>query len=256
MQQVLILNKQVGETPLECMDRFRGANPEYANVKMTYAGRLDPMADGVLMVLAGDAVHRKDEFSGLDKEYVCTAILGVATDSYDVLGVGSATEFAKQIPSDEIIKNTLQSFVKTFEQYYPPYSSKTINGIQMHTLARAGELENVEIPKLNVTVFSVSDISIATVSLRETVADIINRIGKVRGDFRQSETIEFWKKLYGNELQTVTFKITVSSGTYIRGIVDELGKQLGCGACVWKLTRTRVGDYRLSTVDTDPLLVS
>ncbi len=87
MQQVLVLNKQVGETPLECMDRFRDANPEYVNVKMTYAGRLDPMADGVLIVLVGDAVHRKDEFSALDKEYVCTAILGVGTDSYDILGL-------------------------------------------------------------------------------------------------------------------------------------------------------------------------
>jgi tRNA U55 pseudouridine synthase TruB len=52
MENVLKLYKNVGETPLECLERFRVENSEYKDVPMTYAGRLDPMAEGVLIVLA------------------------------------------------------------------------------------------------------------------------------------------------------------------------------------------------------------
>lgn len=47
------------------------------------------------------------------------------------------------------------------------------------------------------------------------------------------------------ELPFVRFKVTVSSGTYIRSLVHDLGQKLGCGAVLVKLRRTRVGDFRL-----------
>jgi tRNA pseudouridine55 synthase len=87
MNSLLILNKYVGETPLACMERFRAEHPEYEGVKMTYAGRLDPIASGVLLVLTGGRVHEKESYLGLPKTYECTALLGVATDTYDVLGM-------------------------------------------------------------------------------------------------------------------------------------------------------------------------
>jgi tRNA pseudouridine55 synthase len=140
--RVLVLNKQVGETPLECINRFKESHSEYANVKMTYAGRLDPMAEGVLIVLTGEMVHKKEEFLKLPKTYECVAVLGVSTDTYDVLGLpssyqeeGLGMEFVREM------ETKLQSFIGTFEQKYPPYSSKTINGKQMHTLAREGGLK-------------------------------------------------------------------------------------------------------------------
>ena len=44
MDKVLNLYKKRGETPLECIYRFKMVNPEYADKPMTYAGRLDPLA--------------------------------------------------------------------------------------------------------------------------------------------------------------------------------------------------------------------
>jgi tRNA pseudouridine55 synthase len=41
------------------------------------------------------------------------------------------------------------------------------------------------------------------------------------------------------------FRITCSSGTYVRGIVHEMGEQLGTGALTLEILRTRVGDYLL-----------
>lgn len=51
MKKVIILNKKEGETPLIALEYFRSKRKEYKDLKMTYAGRLDPMASGVLVVL-------------------------------------------------------------------------------------------------------------------------------------------------------------------------------------------------------------
>ncbi|KAK8861487.1 tRNA pseudouridine(55) synthase [Kwoniella newhampshirensis] len=44
---------------------------------------------------------------------------------------------------------------------------------------------------------------------------------------------------------TFTVRMTVSSGTYVRSIVHDIGVALGCGAHVVKLTRTRQGEFSL-----------
>ena len=87
MDKVLNLYKQAGETPLECILRFKKDNPQFENVPMTYAGRLDPLAEGVLLVLSGKEVHRKEEFLNLRKEYEVEVLFGVGTDTFDVMGL-------------------------------------------------------------------------------------------------------------------------------------------------------------------------
>jgi len=241
------MNKQVGETPLERINRFKELHPEYQGVKMTYAGRLDPMASGVLIVLAGDMVHRKDEFLKLPKTYECTAILGVETDTYDVLGLPSSYQEEGLGMEFEKVIAELGNFIGTFHQNYPPYSSKTINGKQMHTLAREGGFEDLEIPTQMVTVKNISHIRMASVALEDLVQDIIQNIQKVKGDFRQTETINTWERIgfenEGKRVSLVLFTIDVSGGAYIRGIVHELGQKLGNGACIISLKRTSVGEY-------------
>ncbi len=278
--ELLVLEKEVGETPLACMERWRrertvecegfGADDAveaYRTVKMTYAGRLDPMAAGVLLALTGDRVHEKESFLRLPKTYTCTAILGVETDTYDVLGVLAKKEAAAgesgrtELVSLGEMESILRSFVGTFAQKYPPYSSKTVGGKQLHTISREGGLDDVsadEYPSQEVTVLSVENISLASVSLigsgpagkerpEGLVSQVIDSVQKVTGDFRQAETIEAWKAhdfADREDIQIVTFVVSVSGGTYIRGIVHDIGQQLGVGACIWRLRRMCVGEYR------------
>ncbi len=258
---VLILDKQEGETPLECIIRFKKSHPEYQNVKMTYAGRLDPIASGVLVILTGDFVHKKELFTKLPKVYECVALLGVETDTYDVLGMPSASKLplTPSWQEGETAPEKLRTFIGTFSQEYPPYSSKTINGKQMHTLAREHGFEGLEIPKQTVTVKTISNIRMASVATEDLVQGIIETIKKVKGDFRQEESIKAWETIStppaasgerpplkeGERVPLVLFTIEVSGGTYIRSIVHELGRQLGCGACIIRLKRTSVGEYRL-----------
>ncbi|MEK7120642.1 MAG: hypothetical protein AAB840_00955, partial [Patescibacteria group bacterium] len=83
---ILNLYKKEGETPLERIRRFTTENPEYKNKKMTYAGRLDPMAEGVLIILTDEDVHIKDNFLRLDKEYEFEVLWAVSSDTHDILG--------------------------------------------------------------------------------------------------------------------------------------------------------------------------
>lgn len=260
MKQVLLLSKQMGETPLACIERFRAVYPEYEGVKMTYAGRLDPIAEGLLIVLAGETVHDKDEYSGLSKVYECTALLGVSTDTYDVLGlpIGDVSEggyIATQVAPSKI-EAEIRSFVGSFQQAYPPYSSKTVDGRQLHQIARAGALATVEIPMRNATVEWVRDVKVREISQGEISRQITDIVSRVAGDFRQSEILEGWDALWnhrsedvpGLPVQLVSFTISVSSGTYIRGIVNSLGEKLGIGACIVSLKRISVGEFLLSDV--------
>ena len=86
MKKILILHKKEGETPLEALNVFRFKNKKYKDVKMTYAGRLDTLVSGLLLVLTGDTVKEKEKYLKLNKEYEFKILFGFATDTYDVLG--------------------------------------------------------------------------------------------------------------------------------------------------------------------------
>ena len=53
MKKTIILIYPVGITPLQAIEKFKEKNPKYNKIKMGYAGKLDPMAEGVLLILVG-----------------------------------------------------------------------------------------------------------------------------------------------------------------------------------------------------------
>jgi tRNA pseudouridine(55) synthase len=240
-------------------------------------------------------VHKKEEFLKLPKTYEATVVLGIESDTFDCLGIVSGfspceggvpreceargCEY-KQSPlrlaeprhlplTGEEVEQVLNSFIGTYSQTYPAYSSKTVNGKQLHEIARSHFAEPSRdrapliLPTHMVTVENISNIHVQEISREELVQDVIPKIQAVNGDFRQGEIVRSWEELphpvsFGNHpllegegyiptLLTISFTISVSGGTYIRAIADELGKKIGTGAVLWKLHRTKVGDYILST---------
>ena len=150
---VHVLWKRVGETPLECVERFRGEHTELLGVPLTYAGRLDPMAEGVLVVLSGEAIVRKDEYLGLPKKYTVEVLWGVETDTLDVLGLVSE-KFSKDvsIPTGESVTDFLGTQVGKINQKYPAYSSKPVEGKPLFQWAREGRLGEIIIPEHEVEI--------------------------------------------------------------------------------------------------------
>lgn len=244
---ILNIYKPLGLSPLEAIKRFIGQNRAYRGLKMTYAGRLDPMAEGVLLVLVGDKVHEKEVYLKEEKEYEADILFGFETDTYDMLGLPLQKEVTN-LP-DEGIKKELGKFQGEVSLPLPPYSSYKIQGKALFTWAREGKLDEIEIPIRKTVVHNIEFLESYEIRQEELSETIVGRIDKVSGDFRQSEIKDAWKNLLEKEdaekFKIVKIKFTVSSGTYIRSIAHELGKRLGGGAILLSLIRTRVGEYEV-----------
>ena len=105
LPKVLNLYKKIGETPLERIKRFKADNPEYAMLKMSYAGRLDPMAEGVLLVLVDGENKNREKYLNFSKEYEADIIFGIGTDTHDVLGKIARINLENGTPLDwDLIK--------------------------------------------------------------------------------------------------------------------------------------------------------
>lgn len=229
MEKVLKLYKELGETPLACLERFRAEHPEYGSVKMTYAGRLDPMAEGLLIALVGEECKKKDEYLGLDKEYIFEVLFGVQSDTYDILGIPNLSQF-KRIR----VKTGTENFIGKRIQEYPAYSSRTFQ------MARDGV--DFEPMTKEVEIYSLEQIEEREISASVVLAEISRRIALVQGDFRQEEILSAWGNLLGTSSETfriVKFKINCSSGTYVRSIANQMG------GLAYSIKRTMVGSYFL-----------
>ncbi len=250
MKKVFILNKKEGETPLETLESFRKSHKEYKDLPMTYAGRLDPMASGVLLVLAGEECKNKQEYLNLDKEYEFEVLFGFTTDTYDILGkvtnglIRANSGIVSREDLEKRIKSNLKFFKGKFMQKYPMYSSKTVQGRPLFEYARAGE--GVESPKHEVEVKSLK-----LLKINKKCGDVLfrsfeKRIRKVKGDFRQREILKLWdKKLKNSEEKyfIASFQIKCGSGTYVRSIANGLGERIGVLALALSIKRTKVGKY-------------
>jgi tRNA pseudouridine55 synthase len=247
VKKVLILNKKEGETPLETLEFFRAKNKEYKNSKMTYAGRLDPMASGVLIILVDEKIKNKEEYLNLEKEYEFEILFGFSTDTYDILGKvlnNKKVIFSKKFLEKEINKN-LKFFTGNFIQEYPIYSSKTVAGRQLFSYARANE--EVEVPKREVNVKNLKLLKIRKIIGKNLINNIEKRIKKVKGDFRQEEILKIWKKEIELKEQyfIASFKVKCSSGTYVRGIANSLGNKAQIPALAFSIKRTKIGKFVL-----------
>ncbi len=292
MERKIILWKEEGETPLECILRAKEEGKIQESDKATYAGRLDPMAEGVLLVLVGDAVHEKDEYLKLSKEYEVDVLIGVATDTGDILGIveeinagfllksfsstseeinngsflsrdSSSPRISPQgiILENEIagpdyeesrdgdflnkIKNTLKKCTGEFDEPYPMYSSRPVEGEPLFAWARRGE--NVEIPTHKVVIDSIALENLQTRKLGDMEEEIISRIEKVKGDFRQTKILEVWREKIAENKDTdvviARIRVSCESGAYMRVLAEKISRELGFPGLAYRITRTKLGEY-------------
>ena len=245
--EIISLYKNLGETPLECLVRFRESHPEYAETKMTYLGRLDPMAEGLLLVLAGDT-RKKEEYLGWDKTYEFEVLWGFESDTYDVLGL-----IKGEGKTPEKLENKMAGLIKKVSQkttqFYPPFSSRTVSGKSLFMWARENKIEELEIPEKRIKIFSFEHLNTRLVTGWKILEEVSKKINSVSGDFRQEKILGTWQNALiarPNEYFMIShFRADVSSGTYIRALAHEMGKILGTGALAYSIKRTRVGEYNL-----------
>ena len=241
LKEKYVLWKNLGETPLEALERLREEQRIDAEVPMTYAGRLDPAAEGFLLILAGEECKNKENYTLLPKTYMAEVLVGVSTDTYDLLGVPhlGISNVAGLLKKTE---EFFESRVGVHTQAYPPYSSKTVDGIQLHEHARNGN--EITTAEHEVELISFEDVTVEDILGEDVLTRVGEVAGLVTGNFRQKEIVEGWANVQLPEkMQLISVIVSVGSGFYIRQLAEDLGKYLGTGACLYSLIRTQIGEY-------------
>jgi tRNA pseudouridine55 synthase len=233
--------KEKGETPLERLERLRTEHPKYMKAKLSYAGRLDPMAEGVMIVLVGDENKEREKYLKYSKEYTFEILFGFKTDSFDLLGFPQG-KYKDIYISERVLKKILKEFVGEIKQKYPLYSSKTVKGKPLYQWAKEGK--KVEIPEHKVNIFNIKLLKIREISKSDLRKYIISNILKVKGDFRQKEILDEWDRLL-RKTKEEKFKMAeinafCGSGVYIRSLADDIGKKLKSGALTFSIKREDV----------------
>jgi tRNA pseudouridine55 synthase len=216
---------------------------------MGYAGRLDPMAEGVLLCLVGEENKKIGQYMGLDKEYKAEILIGLKSDSNDVLGIVEKGDLKIDFDEEKIkeIKKKLKSMRGEYHQKIPNYSSYRIKGKPMFYYALRGE--EVKEVKKTVAIKKIKINSIYELGCGKLLRYVLKKIDLVDGNFRQEETKLKWKKVLNNcevveKFLVINVNFECSSGTYIRAIAEDIGKGYG-GGLLFSLKRERVGEYNV-----------
>lgn len=171
--------------------------------KVGHTGTLDPVATGVLPILIGDATKLSEELTAENKLYRVKMLLGVETNTYDITGT---IMYASVVNQDDIyIRERIKRFIGKQEQTPPIYSAIKVKGKRAYQYAREGK--EVELKPRTIEIYDINNIAV---------------------DIKRHE---------------VTFDVFCSKGTYVRSLVNDIGKKIGCGATMIELTRLRNGDF-------------
>ena len=232
---ILFLYKPIGKTPLEIIQSVN-------DKKKSYAGRLDPMAHGYLLVLTNIDCLKQNTFHNTKKIYIFQLLFGIETDTLDILGFVKETN--NLIIDNENIKKVIEKNVCSFDQEYPAYSSVRVNGKPLWYWAKNNMLDKINIPKKKVNVDSMEITNIKIINFRDLRLKILNNLkllGDRKNQFRESDIRKQWEKFnYENEYKVITVKSLVSGGTYIRELCKKISKDLNTVGLALDIYRDKI----------------
>ena len=246
MNGILNVYKPPCVTPYQSIKYLRSRLHILTETKIGYAGRLDPLASGVLLLMLGEECKKRDIYQNHDKKYRFDLTFGIRTDSLDPLGIVQADTVFSEIDKDRM-RIVLKKFIGEINQKYPLYSSYAINGVPMFKLAREGAITDADRPIKSVNIKALSLIDLQRKSLKDYADGVIERVNRIEGHFRQTAVIDSWKRIKESNqiVQIATIEADVSTGTYIRSLAEDISKELNTFGIADNIIRTSVGKYTL-----------
>lgn len=241
---IIFADKRQGETMGELTKRIRSELELTEAEKVTFTGRLDPMASGLVIYLKGDKRFKREEFIDLPKTYSFDLILSAETDTGDILGLIKKVDDTKVKSSEKDIWIALEALTGKKKQAYPAYSSKHVKGRALFDYARKGE--DVPVVEKDIEIFSLKLKRVTETNRECLLSEILRQIDHVKGDFRQSEIKAEWirnQHLLPEKIIQISCEAHVSSGTYIRSLAGEIGRQLGTIATALNIHRVEIGPF-------------
>ncbi|HEX9081501.1 MAG TPA: tRNA pseudouridine(55) synthase TruB, partial [Holophagaceae bacterium] len=200
-----LVHKTVGRSSFDVVRDFKRQAFEAGQKKLAlgHGGTLDPFAEGLLLVLAGQATRLMELMHPLPKTYVADVVWGVETDTCDLHGLPLAECDASGL-SPAALEAVLGGFLGWHDQVPPVTSAKKIDGEAAYKKAHRGEV--VEMKPCRVYLHAA----------RWVAHDLPHRS---------------------------TLELTCRGGFYVRSLVRDLGRVLGCGAHLKALHRTAIGPW-------------
>jgi len=201
-----VIDKPGGMTSHDVVNRLRRITGEQS---IGHLGTLDPMATGVLPLLMGKFTRLAQYFSAAEKSYQGSIRFGFATDTYDADGEPAGPDRWPEAAASvtlERVRSAATRFHGEMEQMPPQFSAKKVDGQPAYKMAREGKPVQLKPARIRIDAFAI-------------------------------------EALEGAE---ASFTIDISSGGYVRSVAHELGCDLGCGAHLSCLRRTRAGAFALA----------
>jgi len=239
--------------------------------KLGQGGTLDPLAEGVLVIGIGAATKQLSQFLHCSKEYETTGLLGTSTTSYD-----SQEPVMRRAPhahvDEALLRAQLPRFTGAVKQLPPVFSALRMDGKRLFEYAREGlplprpiEPRDVTVHELRLVAWHAPGSHAYEPPTAQVPAEDEALLGQVRqlagSDDGGTDTFKEGEAPapapapvaatdnHDARPAAFTLAMTVSSGTYVRSIVHDLGTACGSAAHVVRLRRTRQGDFSVGTPD-------
>jgi tRNA pseudouridine55 synthase len=208
---LVVVDKPTGPTSHDVVARVRRLA---GTRRVGHAGTLDPAASGVLLLGLGRATKLLGHLALVDKDYLATIRLGASTTTDDAEGdvVGSASAVAV---TDEQVRAVAVGLTGSSMQVPSSVSAVKVDGVRAYARVRAGEQVELAARPVVVTAFDV-------LAVRRPTSDLMD----------------------------LDVAVSCSTGTYVRALARDLGRQLGVGGHLVGLRRTRVGAFDLGQART------
>jgi tRNA pseudouridine(55) synthase len=213
--------------------------------KISYIGRLDPLASGIIIYLEGDELKNRDKYMNMDKTYKFNLVIGMSTDTGDCLGMIRQIQTVNTINMSRL-SEVFSQFLDEYEQRYPIYSAYQIhkNGMKkpLWYFAKNGiELEESEIPKHIVKIYNLEQDAKPMFSIRN-MNYFMEQVGLIPDglELRKDEVMSQYKEYKEADkirLIGIPMLAKVSSGTYIRQLCADIGDKLGIPCMADKIER-------------------
>jgi len=226
---------------------------------MSYAGRLDPMASGKLLILLGEECKNQTAYRALDKEYEFEVLFGVCSDTADVLGRLTSSTSSDLVLTIQEVDKVVQNMIGEVDLPYPHFSSKTVQGKALHTWAVEGRIDEIEIPTKKSIIHSMKCTGVYTQTRKEvytyattkieTIPPVTELRKAIGNDFRRVDVRKDWQEFIESGSPEDTFYIAkftciASSGTYMRTLSEVIAKELGTCGLAYSIHRTKIGTYK------------
>lgn len=153
MHGVLVLNKPSGPTSTQCLEGIKRC---LGQRKIGHAGTLDPLAQGVLLVLLGQATKIASYLTDGRKQYQGVLRLGVETDTYDIQGKVLRTEDPGMVDAN-LVHSAILEWGRLVEQEVPPFSAAKHQGKPLYALSRSGR--DVPVKRKSIRIFQAEVLS-------------------------------------------------------------------------------------------------